>query len=174
MTTHCDNIKRVLIALVFLCMASSCGCPYYIRGGCRAPGIDNVRDTTIVRYVDKIRVKDSVVMVYLPAESAKNEIKATINDTSHLETSIAMSDAWVDSIGRLHHTLSNKRDQLPVIVPIVDRERVTESNTNQTLVRTKVVEKPLTWWQKFRMGAGDIALIALAIAIIVFVLKKFI
>lgn len=40
---------------------------------------------------------------------------------SHLETSVATSDASIDSLGLLHHTLVNKKDSLKTKIQYVDK-----------------------------------------------------
>lgn len=61
------------------------------------------------------------------------------------------------------HWLTKYRDRLKT-----DSIYISKTDTVTTTV-TKEVEKPLTWWQRFRIGAGDatlvlVALIALYIA----------
>ena len=108
------------------------------------------RDSTVVRYIDSLRIRDSVVLVSIPTESSSQIVFAS--DTSHLETSIAESDAWTDESGRIHHTLNNKsKEKLPAIVPIYDRARMLDERQIITITKTVKVEKELTWWQKFRL-----------------------
>ena len=110
------------------------------------------RDSTVVRYIDSLRIRDSVVLVSIPTESSSQIVFAS--DTSHLETSVARSDAWVDSKGKIHHTLNNKSDKkLPAIVPVYDRARMLDERQIITITKTVKVEKVLTWWQKFRLKA---------------------
>ena len=40
---------------------------------------------------------------------------------SHLETSLAESDAEIDSLGLLHHTLTNKKDSIKTKIQYVDK-----------------------------------------------------
>lgn len=123
----------------------------------RPPVEVNIRDSTVVHYVDStiVSVKDSVVMVPVPMESSSAVLPADFR--SHVETSIAESDAWVED-GHLHHDIRNKhREKLPAVVPIVTTAQVIRDESshdglvNMTVV--KEVEKKLTWWQRFRIGA---------------------
>lgn len=108
------------------------------------------RDSTVVRYVDSLRIRDSVVLVSIPTESSSQIVFAS--DTSHLETSIAESDAWTDESGRIHHTLNNKStERFPAIVPVYDRARTLDTKQKITITKTIEVEKELTWWQNFRL-----------------------
>lgn len=123
----------------------------------RPPVEVNIRDSTVVHYVDStiVSVRDSVVMVPVPMESSSAVLPADFR--SHVETSIAESDAWVKD-GHLHHNINNKHhEKLPAVVPIVTTAQVIRDESshdglvNMTVV--KEVEKKLTWWQRFRIGA---------------------
>lgn len=71
----------------------------------------------------KIIAKDSLVIhtelvsVAIPLESHSIITKKK----SHLETSVATSDAEIDSLGMLHHTLVNKKDSLKSKIQYVDK-----------------------------------------------------
>lgn len=91
------NILKIFILFLFLF-------PF----GC--VGTKKTKQIPIVQ-VEKTVVKDSLIYIrdtlYLPLPVEEKEVKTTA-DSSHLETSIAESDAWIDSIGQLNHTLKNK------------------------------------------------------------------
>ena len=104
------------------------------------------RDTTIY----KETVRDTTVYVPIPLESG--QVIVQVGDTSHLETSVAESDAFVGADGFLHHTIRNKSEKmLPVIVPIRDRYAYSNQVKTVTLTKTEYKDRPLTWWQKFRL-----------------------
>ena len=73
---------------------------------------------------------------------------------SHLETSLAESDATVDTLGVLHHTLRNKDREWGVKVPVTTRivATATTSSSLQQRERTVYVNR-LNLWQKIRIGA---------------------
>jgi hypothetical protein len=115
------------------------------------------RDSTVVNYIDStvVSIRDSLVLVPIPAESSSAILPADFR--SHVETSIAESDAYVED-GLLHHTIHNKSNEsLPAIVPVATTAQVIRADSsheglvNRTVV--KEVEKKLTWWQRFRIGA---------------------
>ena len=117
----------------------------------------HTRDSTVIRYVDStiVSVRDSLVPVPIPAESSSAILPDGYH--SHIETSIAESDAWVED-GLLHHTIRNRSEAtLPAVVPITTTAQVIRADSsheglvNRTVV--KEVEKKLTWWQRFRIGA---------------------
>lgn len=134
-------MKRLYILLVSAICFTSCGITHFQPVQ---------RDSTVVRYVDSLRIRDSVVLVSIPTESSSQIVFAS--DTSHLETSVAESDAWTDESGRIHHTLNNKsREKLPAIVPIYDRAIMLDERQIITITKNVEVEKELTSWQTFRL-----------------------
>ena len=58
---------------------------------------------------DSLVVHTELVSVALPLES---HTIVTPTKKSHLETSVAESDAEIDSLGMLRHTLINKKDSI--------------------------------------------------------------
>ena len=127
----------------------------WAAAGCGAPGQlpdktevrDSVaityRDSTIIRYVD--------VEVPVPVENSY----AVVPDSSHLETSVAVSEASVDSLGRLHHSLQNKPAKLTARTEVTDRvlEKIETNKSEEKNTVTVLVEKELTSWQTFRLKA---------------------
>ena len=104
-----------------------------------------VKDSTIWR--------DTTIRVPIPLE--KDQAIVTLGDTSKLETSVATSTAFIDSTGRLNHTLTNKNGALETTIKIPARMIWTSVTNNmaEILKQEVMVEKPLSWWQKFRIGA---------------------
>lgn len=107
------------------------------------------RDTTIYQ---KERY-DSLIYVDIPLET--NQVIVEIGDTSRLETSVAKSLAFVNDKGHICHTLENKREKLPVLIPVTSTTIYAgvTSNATQTITLTQWRDKPLTWWQNFRIRA---------------------
>ena len=66
---------------------------------------------------DSLIVRTELVSVALPLESHSIITKSK----SHLETSVATSDAEIDSLGMLHHTLTNKKDSIKTKIQYIDR-----------------------------------------------------
>lgn len=89
-------MKRfILLIVTFLMMGCSiCHRVQYVPVETK---IDSVIIEKIVERVDSVEVK-------VPGES----VEVFREDSSHLETSVAISDAKIDSNGVLHHTLKNK------------------------------------------------------------------
>ena len=109
----------------------------------------------VVEYRDSVRVeyRDRIVRDTVRYEVEKEVEKIVTRDTvSHLENRWAKSDASVSG-GFLSHSLSS----IPRIIEIPVEHIVTDTlivqKEAQISTQTKYVEKSLTWWQRFRMGA---------------------
>lgn len=125
-------IGALLIVLLLLC-ATSC-----------SPKIVYKTETKI-EYRDRI-VRDTATFE-IPVEVEKIVTKDTV---SHLENKYAKSDAVV-SDGFLSHSLESKPQYIKVPVKV----HVTDTLYKEALTIEKEVkvEKPLSWWQRFRLGA---------------------
>lgn len=74
------------------------------------------------------------------------EVKNTITlaDSSHLETSVATSDAWVDSLSILHHTLQNKAENA-LKKEVVYKDKIIEKEVVKEIPVIKEVEVPVKY-----------------------------
>lgn len=111
---------------------------------------DSTLIATEVRYVEKLR--DSTVYIQFPAEFRE----VVRQDSSLLETALAVSRARIDSGGHLWHTLENKPSPYPAAVQLKDRS---ETKVEKEIVvqweRVEVpVEKPVGGWRKFLQYSG--------------------
>ena len=133
-------------------VASSCS--YYRH----LPASIEHRDSVSIVYKDSTVYHIDTLWVQLPEASAASIRPAC--DSSHLEIDTAYSDAYVDSLGMLHHSITGIPKKLPLLVPVpehiltVDKARA----SSETLTITKYIEKPLTWWQTFWIRAGQVLL----------------
>lgn len=134
-------MKKTVIILSALILAS-----------CSPRIVEHVRTEYKTEYRDSTVYRDSLVYITLPVESSTNHL--ALGDRSHLETSVAESDAWVDSTG-LHHTIANKRDPIPFHLTYPERIIVSSATSNHSEILTRYVKVPreLTWWQNFRLRA---------------------
>ena len=127
---------------------------------------DSVRVETRVRR----EVVHDTVRVALPREAERVVVRDT---ASHLETSLALSDARILPDGSLDHTLTNRPATLPVAVgrEVVTRDSIVWRDRVQTL--TVEVQRSLTAWQRVQMR-GFWVLIAVAVLLVrLFVGKLF-
>lgn len=153
-------MKNAIIILSALILAS-----------CSPRIVEHVRTEYKTEYRDSTVYRDSLVYITLPAESSTNHL--ALGDRSHLETSVAESDAWVDSTG-LHHTIANKRDPLPFHLTYPERIIVSSAMSNHSEILTRYVKVPreLTWWQRFRLSVFPWLLMAVAL-LLVWTFRKF-
>ena len=137
-----------IIAFVMICLIVFTGCSPKLTP---SHEIDTShKDSTKVVEI----TKDSLIYIPIPLE--KDQVVAHLGDTSKLETSLARSLAFIGGDGFLHHSLENKSEEkLPVVVPVHSKTIFTlvSDKHTETITKYEYVEKPLSWWQKFRMGA---------------------
>ena len=152
-------LTYVIVALIFI----SCST-------CKHLPIESNRDSVSVVVKESVIYRDTIIYVEVPVENDRTILP--VADTSHLETSLAVSDAWVVD-GRLNHTLSHKQERLAKVItmPVYLRSEQTEHLSHQVVV--KEVEKQLNWWQNFRMSVGTIALIVLFVWLVFMLIKRF-
>lgn len=104
-----NYIKIFLICLVLAF--------YGLISGCSAPRLLPTSNIKIIAK-DSLVINTELISVALPLES---HTIVTPTKKSHLETSVAESDASIDSLGLLHHTLVNKKDSLKREIQYVDK-----------------------------------------------------
>ena len=127
--------KKFLICLVwaFYGLILGCSSPRYIP-------------TSNIKIVSKesMIVRTELVSTPIPLES---HTIVTPTKKSHLETSVAESDASIDSLGLLHHTLTNKKDSIKAKIQYVDRIVYRDSRVTKEV--PVEVEKPVPYIPKF-------------------------
>ena len=101
--------KKFLMCLIwaFYGLISGCSSPRYIPSS-------NIKIVS----KDSLVVHTELVGVAIPIE---NHSIVTPTKKSHLETSVATSDASIDSLGLLHHTLTNKKDSISTKIQYIDK-----------------------------------------------------
>ena len=114
-----------------------------------------VRTEMVTEYRDSTVWRDTTVFIPIPLES--NQAIVHVGDTSHRETSVAESDAWVGADCLLHHNLRNKPGRIAAGVKFPERFLYTGvKNTKdeaRIITREVKIEKKLNLWQRFRIGA---------------------
>ena len=129
---HYTKIFSLCLILAFYGLISGCSSPRYISSS-------NMRIVS----KDSLIVHTELISVALPLESHSIITKSK----SHLETSVAESDAEIDSLGLLHHTLVNKKDSIRTKIQYVDRISYRDSiQTKEVPVEVKV---PVPYIPKF-------------------------
>lgn len=150
-------MKRLLIFLIPLLVLASCHTNKQAQTLPPAPVVLNNSDSVRVEAVIKTEYVPVMVDVPVPQQSVNNIVFET--DTSHIETDIAVSDAWITPEGTLFHNLVNKDVKLSgeAYVP------QTTTENNKEAVRTKeipvpqpypvYVEKSLSKSEQFKLSA---------------------
>ena len=159
-----------LSLILLLVVAAGCGCHKHLPvSGQVENHADSVamtiRDSTVIRYV--------YMDVPVPAGSAIAVLPAS--DTSHLETDVAVSDAYIDRDGLLHHDLNNKPGYLPMLVPMKEHYHDLASTSARTSSMSKTVtvevEKDLSFAQMALIRLGIAFLVVALIGMTVFVVR---
>ena len=110
--------------------------------GCSTPKLLPSTNVKIIAK-DSLVVRTELVSVAIPLESHSIIAKSK----SHLETSLAESDAEIDSLGLLHHTLVNKKDTLKTKIKYVNKISYRDSvEVREVPVEVKV---PVRYIPKF-------------------------
>ena len=104
-----SNISKIFLLCLILAF-------YGLISGCSSPRYISSSNMRIVSK-DSLIVHTELISVALPLESHSIITKSK----SHLETSLAESDAEIDSLGLLHHTLVNKKDTLKSKIQYIDK-----------------------------------------------------
>ena len=160
-----DNQNQPLwwYLLLYIFVLGAAGFVCVLMSGCSPKIVEKV--VTQVEYRD--RVVHDTATVEVPVEVEKIVTRDT---TSHLENNWAKSDAMV-SDGFLHHSLESK----PRIIQVPVEVHVTDTVWKEQEIKEveKLVEKELTWWQRFRMEAFPWLLLAVVL-LLLFAFRKFI
>lgn len=160
-----ERIKR-LIVVVLLLFFASCGAQKNL------PPTETQKDSVTIIVKEVVKYRDSLIYVEVPVEVEKVIMAAT--DTSHLETSLAVSEAWVTD-GKLNHTLAHKKTKIEkeVVIPETHTQTSTEKVESSERVEYVEVEAELSSWQNFLIVFGKIAMAGVALLVIIVSLKRF-
>ena len=157
-------VSYVLAGVVFaLLLVLICGCSPKI--------IQNTVEKEKIVYRDSTVYRDTTLYIPIPLE--KDQAIVHVGDTSRRETSIARSEAWVDTTGFLHHKLENKAGNFRVVVYIPSHYIQNEITKEKAEYLTKIEyrEKPLSWWKSFKIKAFW-WLLGSVIALLIWIFRK--
>ena len=150
-------MKRLQIYLIPLLVLTSCHTNKQAQTLPPAPIVLSNSDSVRVETIIKTEYVPVRVEVPVPQQSVSNIVFET--DTSHIETDIAESNAWMRPDGTLYHDIINKNVKLSgeAYVP-----QTTTENNNEA-VKTKeipvpqpypvYVEKSLSKSEQFKLSA---------------------
>lgn len=128
------------------------------------------RDTVAVIIRDSVYLHDTTILWSPPDESSH----AIVDTSSHLETSLAESDAAIVD-GHLVHSIRNRSESIVpinVTIPYRVHSESRESLSERTIV--KEAPRELTWWQVLWIRLGQISATCLFIYIVcrLFIVKR--
>lgn len=154
-------LLTIALLLICLLLLTSCRTHRHLASDSR----DSVRVETVIRTE---YVPDTIV-VEIPVE----RMMQIAEDSSHLETVYAVSDAFLRSDGRLYHTLENKAGKRPIEVrkEVVYRDSIVYRDRAVTKTEIKEVPRELTWWQRTRLK-GFWVLLVFSVCAVYFIIKK--
>lgn len=152
-------MRKLILCLIIGLLSACCPCKHLTTStGTRDSLHVEIRHHTIW-IPDTVRVR-------LPPERTQQTVR---QDSSHLETSAAVSDARINPDGSLSHSLENKTDdqKIPTQRPIEYRDSIVYKDREVEVEKIVEVERKLTWWQQTKMRGFWVLL-----AILVFVFRK--
>lgn len=135
----------------FLCLLTACATPRVVQ--------DIQRDSVALIVRDSVILRDSVIYVRVPDESASSVLMDT--DTSVLKTNLAESVAYVDK-GKLHHTLKNRGGvQIPISIRLPEYVHYEEKGLVRYVDKIEYVEveKELNGWERLLQTLGWIVML---------------
>lgn len=167
-------MKHLLTVILIICGSLLCGCKTTKQAASSPPVVVTNSDSIRIEYIETLRIDTVTVEIPLPAESSSQIVR---DSTSHLETSLALSDAWINPDGTLGHSIQNKPESLKSDIPVA----VKDTQTNNSAVKVKEVpvpypvekkvEKELSAWQKFRINSFWVLSVALG-ASLIYIFRK--
>lgn len=149
-------MKRIclIISLLALLMLSACRTAKPSEPS--TPVILTNSDSIRIEYIERVRIDTVTVEIPVPVESSRQVV---MDSTSHLETSLAFSDAWINTNGSLGHSINNKDYPIKADVPVPVKDTQTNKSSDTIkevpvpypVKKNVYIEKPLSVWQKIRI-----------------------
>lgn len=148
-------MKHILYFLCLLVLTSCATCKHQTTS-------TNIRDSLLIKIRYHTIFIDDTILVRLPAERTEQTVR---QDSSHLETSAAVSDARINPDGSLTHSLENKHDdqKIPTKRPIEYRDSIVYRDREVEVEKIVPVERELTWWQQTQIRGFWVAIIIILV-----------
>ena len=162
-----DRIPAMIAVTIFVFIAIV----MLLFSSCRTGKVVVVEAKDSVRVEERVReikVTDTL-FVAVPMQKESTTVRDSM---SHLENDYAISDARIMIDGSLYHSLETKPriDTIPKELSVQVRDT--------TIYREKVVpkiypvEKELNWFVRMRIWLGNIMLVLISGAVIIFIMKR--
>ena len=152
-------MRKILLFLLMVIMVS-CGVGRrYVDVPVK---VDSVYIERVVERIDTVRIKIPGERVYVVRQ-----------DSSHLETAVAISDAKIDSVGMLCHSLVNKDVELKK--EIVYKDRVIEKRVEVEKKVPVEVEVPVKYIPDYYKWINILfwCIVGTGLIFVIFKMKKF-
>ena len=169
-------MKRICLIISLLALLLLSACRTAKPSDPSPPVILTNTDSIRIEYIETVRIDTVTVEIPVPAESSRQVVP---DSTSHLETSMAESDAWINPDGTLGHSIKNKDKPIKAVVPVPVKDTQTNKSSQSVkevpvpypVDRPVYIAAPLSAWQKFRMHSFWFLTVALA-ASLIYIFRK--
>ena len=154
-------MRKILLFLLMVIMVS-CGVCKRVQYVPVEISKDSVIIEKIVERIDTVRIKIPGERVYVIRQ-----------DSSHLETAVAISDAKIDSVGMLRHSLVNKDVELKK--EIVYKDRVIEKRVEVEKEVPVEVKVPVKYVPNYYKWIHNLfwCIVGTGFIFVIFKMKKF-
>ncbi len=152
-------MKNLLFIFIMAATTACCPCRHLTTSA-------GTRDSLHVQIRHHTIWVPDTVRFHLPAERTEQTVRT---DSSHLETSAAVSDARINPDGSLSHSLENKNGdrEIPTQRLIEYRDSIVYRDRDVEVEKIVEIERKLTWWQQTQMRGFWVLL-----AIIAFIYRE--
>lgn len=161
-------MKRLIYIVV--CVVAVACCPCRKIGATASVDIEHVRDSVYVQRIDTLRVVERDTIHRAPINQWHNSVSLAAS-YSFLENEYCTSNASVDSVGVLTHTLDTRdsatmpvriREVYKLVVDSVYVSKDAEAQSTQVATIEYRV-KHVTWWQRTQIVALWVLVAAIVI-----------
>lgn len=148
-------MKHILLIIILAIMTACCPCKHLTTS-------TGTRDSLHIEIKYRTIWITDTVRVRLPAERTEQTVR---QDSSHLETSAAVSDARINPDGSLTHSLENKQEdqEIPTQRSIEYRDSIVYRDREVEVEKIVEVERKLTWWQQTQIRGFWVAIIVIVV-----------
>lgn len=146
-------MRKLILCLLVGLLSACCPCKHLTTS-------TNSRDSLHIEVRHRTVWIPDTVRIRLPAERTEQTVR---EDSSHLETLVAVSDARINPDGSLSHSLENKQDdqKIPTQRPIEYRDSIVYRDREVEVEKLVEVERKLTWWQQTQIRGFWVAIIVI-------------
>lgn len=159
--------SKILMFFFLCCLSLMIGCCHKVLP------INNIKTDSIL-HNKKVELKVTTRLIPVPIKIPSESHSATTKkDSSHLETSLATSNAKINADGSLYHDITNKPTTIEGSASVTDTVYIIQEN-DKSIQRDYIevpIKMPLKWWEKTLICIGIISLGAGATVIILKFIK---